>query len=196
MRQDVDDDTRRLGIPAGVLGAALVAAPVAMGLTYVRLPATLAVTGGLLAGLATVLAIVDARSHRLPDRLVAKAYVVTALPPLVGAVLGDIGWTRIAAGMLAAAGTLVAYLLLALARAGGLGLGDVKLSGALGLWLGYLGWQPVLLGPLLAFLLAGTWALLLLLTRRAALRSHVALGPWMVLGAAAATTAHLAGPGI
>jgi leader peptidase (prepilin peptidase)/N-methyltransferase len=65
-----------------------------------------------------------------------------------------------------------------------LGLGDVKLAGLLGAFLGWLGWSQTLLGALSAFVLVGLWSGVLLLTRRVQRTGSVAFGPWMILGAA------------
>nr|KEP24582.1 hypothetical protein DA06_04645 [Georgenia sp. SUBG003] len=59
----------------------------------------------------------------------------------------------------------------------------------LGLWLGWFGWSTVLAGPVLAFVLGGLFACVLLLVRRAGRESAFAFGPWMILGAALATAA-------
>ncbi|MFC7406170.1 prepilin peptidase [Georgenia alba] len=179
--------------PRPVLGVVAVAAAGAAALGLRSEPVAVLVAGALLAGVAVVLALVDARTHRLPDRLVITAYVVTAVPLLVGAAVGSPGLPVVGGAALAGVVTAACFLGLGLARVGGLGLGDVKLSGVLGLWLGLFGWEVAVAGPLTTFVLAGLWALVLVATRRADLRSHVALGPWMVLGTALATSGHLAG---
>ena len=66
----------------------------------------------------------------------------------------------------------------------GLGLGDVKLAGLLGAFLGWAGWPNVFVGTLAAFALNGVVAAVLLLSRRATRKSATAFGPWMVAGAA------------
>ncbi len=75
------------------------------------------------------------------------------------------------------------YLVLALINPSGLGLGDVKLAGLLGAFLGWLGWQQVLLGTLAAFVCSAVVALALLATRRATKKTEFPFGPWMIVGA-------------
>ena len=87
----------------------------------------------------------------------------------------------------------VFYLLLRMLRAGGMGGGDVKLSGVLGVFLGYLGWDAVLTGAVAGFVFGGLFAAALLLARRGGRDTAVAFGPWMLLGAWAAILAGASG---
>jgi leader peptidase (prepilin peptidase)/N-methyltransferase len=151
------------------------------------------VAGGAgLAALGVVLTVIDVRTHRLPDRLVGPGVcwllVTLTLAAVVTGQPGALG--RAVLGGLASA---IGYLLLGLARAGGLGLGDVKLGGLLGLWLGWFGWSAVLAGPVAAFVLGGVFASVLLVAGRAGRKSAFAFGPWMLVGAAVATAGSLAG---
>jgi leader peptidase (prepilin peptidase)/N-methyltransferase len=65
----------------------------------------------------------------------------------------------------------------------GMGYGDVKLAGLLGLYLGWLGWGPVLVGTFTGFLLGGLVGVALLVTRRAGRRTAIPFGPFMLGGA-------------
>ena len=82
-------------------------------------------------------------------------------------------------GLLAGGGIL---LLLALLFSGGMGLGDVKLAGVFGL---YLGWQQTLLALFLGFWLGdlGVAALLLLGKVKLGRKDLVAFGPYLAGGA-------------
>jgi prepilin signal peptidase PulO-like enzyme (type II secretory pathway) len=72
---------------------------------------------------------------------------------------------------------------MALIYPGGMGFGDVKLAGVLGLFLGWLGWAPLMVGAFSAFVLGGLFSIVLLFTRRANRSSGIPFGPWMVAGA-------------
>lgn len=72
---------------------------------------------------------------------------------------------------------------------GGLGDGDVRLAGLIGLALGYWGWALVVLGLSLGFVLGGCFAVLAIATGRASLRSHIPFGPFMLGGALVALVA-------
>jgi leader peptidase (prepilin peptidase)/N-methyltransferase len=144
-----------------------------------------AVAFAVLALACALLVAVDLTEHRIPDRILGPAYpAFFAALTLAAAVSGE--WPRLGRAVLAAAVLCAGYFLLALVSPSGLGLGDVKLSGLLGAFLGWLGWPHVLLGTLAAFVIAGLVAAALVLTRRRSRRSDVAFGPSMVLGAAVA----------
>jgi leader peptidase (prepilin peptidase)/N-methyltransferase len=70
-----------------------------------------------------------------------------------------------------------------------MGMGDVKLAGVLGLFLGWLGWSELLVGAFAAFLLGGVVALALLAARRVTRSSGIPFGPWMLAGAWSAVLA-------
>jgi len=65
----------------------------------------------------------------------------------------------------------------------GMGMGDVKLAGVLGLFLGSLGWGQLAVEAGAAFVLGGLFSVILLITRRAGRKSGIPFGPWMLLGA-------------
>lgn len=74
-------------------------------------------------------------------------------------------------------------LLIYLVSRGGMGLGDVKLSAALGVWLGA---DKMLLCLLVAFLTGGVAGMGLLLTGARKRQETIAFGPFLCLGAAIA----------
>ena len=135
-----------------------------------------------LGALAVALAAIDADVHRLPDALVLPAYPV-ALVLLAAASLGTGDWWALVRAAIAGGGLWLVYLVLALASPGGLGFGDVKLAGVLGLFLGWLGGGRVIEATFLAFVLGGLAGLVLLLARRVTRTSHIAFGPAMLVGA-------------
>ncbi|MSR98259.1 prepilin peptidase [Arthrobacter sp. BL-252-APC-1A] len=146
---------------------------------------------GYFAVLAWKLARTDIQSRRLPDRLVLPAYPAAAVllgsAALVG---GDAG--RLA-GMAGGGFLLLAgYFLLRVLSPSGLGLGDVKLAGVLGLYLGFAGWSHVLAGAAAGFVLGGLWGLGLVLTGKGTGKTRIPFGPFMLAGTALA----LAVPGL
>jgi leader peptidase (prepilin peptidase)/N-methyltransferase len=134
------------------------------------------------AGFSVALAMIDLDTHTLPNKIVLPAYPVAAVLLTVAAlVAGEPG--RLLSALIGAAALFGVYLALALISPGGMGLGDVKLAGVLGLYLGYLGWGPLVVGAFGAFLLGGVFGLILLVSRKVGRRSSIPFGPWMLLAA-------------
>lgn len=130
------------------------------------------------------LSLIDLDVHRLPDLIVLPSYPIVGLLLLVPTwVTGQ--WGALLRAALAGLALYAGYFVLAFVSpgGGGLGMGDVNLAGVLGLLLGWLGWGPAIVSVLAAFVTGGVIALVLLLTRRASRKSHIAFGPSMLLGA-------------
>ncbi|NIJ05295.1 prepilin peptidase [Frigoribacterium faeni] len=135
-----------------------------------------------LAGASVALAIIDVEHHRLPDAIVLPSYAVGLV--LLGASSALSGeWDALLRGVVGMAALFLFYLALALVKPGAMGLGDVKLAGVLGLWLGWLGWGELVVGAFAAFLLGGLFSIVLLATRRAQRTGGIPFGPWMLAGA-------------
>lgn len=141
-----------------------------------------------LAVLGVALATIDLAVQRLPDRLTLPAYPVLVGLLGVAALLAQDGpaLMRALLGGIAMAG---GYLVLAVARPGGIGGGDVKLAGLAGLVLGWWGWPVLAAGAALGFLLAACASLALLAARRITLAGSVAFGPHLLGGALLAVLA-------
>ncbi|MFJ4295866.1 prepilin peptidase [Curtobacterium sp. NPDC089689] len=135
-----------------------------------------------LMAISVALTLIDLETHTLPNRIVLPAAVV--LPVLLGVAAVTVGdWGAILRGLTGCVGLGAVYLCLALAVPGGMGFGDVKLAGVLGFVLAYLGWGPLAVGSFGAFLLGGSFAIVLVLVRRASRGSGIPFGPWMLGGA-------------
>ncbi|MCS5519699.1 prepilin peptidase [Curtobacterium flaccumfaciens] len=128
------------------------------------------------------LTLIDLDTHTLPNRIVLPAYIVLPVLLLAASAVSD-DWGAALRGLIGLVVLGGTYLALALAVPGGMGLGDVKLAGVLGLVLAYLGWGSLAVGSFAAFLLGGTFAVVLLVVRRAGRRSGIPFGPWMLAGA-------------
>ena len=74
------------------------------------------------------------------------------------------------------------YFLLAFVYPAGMGFGDVKLAGVLGMVLAWFGWAELVVGAFLGFLLGGVVGVLLILARRGSRKSMIPFGPYMLLG--------------
>ncbi|MHA7133055.1 prepilin peptidase [Oerskovia turbata] len=170
---------------------ATMAVPGALGLSMaVGAPLALLPATAYLAAVGSALAVIDARTHRLPNALVLPSYPALALLLGAASLLTPDGGALVRA--LAGGLTLYgAYCALALLPSG-LGFGDVKLAGLLGAYLGWHGWAEVVVGTFAAFVLGGAVAVVLLATRRADRRTAIPFGPFMLAGALVGLAA---GPG-
>jgi leader peptidase (prepilin peptidase)/N-methyltransferase len=140
-----------------------------------------------LAGIAVVLALIDLDTHRLPNSVVLPSYAVAAaLLALASWAPGTSSgaWESMPRALIGAAAMFVFYAALMVVYPAGMGFGDVKLAGVLGLYLAWVGWGSLVVGFFAAFLLGGLFSIALLLTRRAGRRTGIPFGPWMLLGTA------------
>jgi len=135
-----------------------------------------------LAAVSVALALIDLDTHRLPDKIVLPAYGVgVVLLGSASVVTADHG--RLLSAGVGLAALWLLYFLMAVLYPGGMGFGDVKLAGVLGLFLGWLGWGPLVVGAFSAFLLGGLFAIVLLVSRRVSRKGGIPFGPWMLIGA-------------
>lgn len=141
----------------------------------------LPVLTGALCAVLVVLAVIDMMTQRLPDAIVLPMYPALGAGLTAAAVLGEISWGQLLAGAACMAG---GYILLWLVCffTGGMGWGDVKLAGILGLALGVAGpWDAVYGALLLPMMLGGLIAVPLLF--KGGGKMEIPFGPFMVAGA-------------
>lgn len=137
----------------------------------------------LLAVAAVLLGVIDLRHRLLPDRIVLPTFVAGGALLLIAAA-ADGDWPALLRAVLGALVLFAVFLVLALISQSGLGMGDVKLAAVLGLFLGWLGWGPVLVGAVAGFIVQAVLALVLLALRRVRRNSELPFGPAMLVGAA------------
>lgn len=183
MRAIAATDSRWLRSPAHVVLAGLGgAAAAALAQSWAEV---LAFT--VLALACSLLVVIDLAALRLPDAIVGPMYPVLTVLLVLAAMIGG-EWGRLGRAGVVGAILLVLYFALAFAQPAGLGLGDVKLAGLLGMFLGWLGWQHALLGTLTAFVLGAIVAMVLLVARRGNRGTEFPFGPCMIAGAAIGAT--------
>jgi leader peptidase (prepilin peptidase)/N-methyltransferase len=135
-----------------------------------------------LAVCSTPLVVIDFEHHRLPNRLVLVAAVGAAGFGVLAAAVRD-EWSALLHGVEGAGAVLVVLFLLMFLAPRSFGYGDVKFGGLLGGYLGWFGWLHVYYGIFAGFLLGALVGLALMATRRASLKTAMAFGPMLVLGA-------------
>ena len=134
----------------------------------------------------------DLRTRRIPTAIVNPATAVGA------ATLAGTAWRsgaplRLGTAAATAAGAYAAFAVLHALNPEGLGYGDVRLSGLLGLFLGWLG-PAAMLTAALAGALGAAAAALVLLARRRGPGATLPFGPFLAGGAAAVVLLHAESP--
>jgi leader peptidase (prepilin peptidase) / N-methyltransferase len=136
-----------------------------------------------LAAIGVALTMIDLDHQRLPDVLTLPSYPVMIVLLGIGAVLDHVGHTPFVRALLAGAALYAFYEVLAFIQPRGMGGGDVKLSGVLGLALGWFGWGALVIGAFAAFLVGGVVSLGLVLFAGAGRKTKIPFGPFMIAGA-------------
>jgi leader peptidase (prepilin peptidase)/N-methyltransferase len=137
-------------------------------------------TYGVLVGAGMWLALLDIDTHLLPRRIVYRTIAV-AMPLLVLSAFFDNTGSVI--GMfIGGIGMWLMLRVLEVLSRGDLGGGDVGLGGLLGLYLGWVSYEAILVGLIAAFFVGGLFAVALLVTRKANRNTHFAFGPFLIVG--------------
>src|SRR5690606_32842807 len=98
-----------------------------------------------LACVSVALAFIDIDTHRLPDSLVLPSFaIVSAL--LIADSIATGEWASLTRSLIGGAILGGFYLVMWLAYPAGLGFGDVKTAGLMGVALGYFGWPALAVG--------------------------------------------------
>jgi len=119
--------------------------------------------------------------RRLPDKIVLPSYVVALVLLLLPAV-AEGRWDAYLRAALTGVGLFAFYFLLALIYPAGMGFGDVKLSGVLGIYLGWYSWGLAILATFVAFLLGAVVGVAVMVRTKEGRRTKVPFGPFMLLG--------------
>jgi leader peptidase (prepilin peptidase)/N-methyltransferase len=140
-------------------------------------------------GVGVWLSAVDLRLRILPNRVVVPATAIGLVLLLAAAVIDDAPSAQgdvaghalrvVLGGFL----LFVVFLALALISPRGLGMGDVKFAGFVGIYLAFDGWRTLLLGAAAGFVGAAIVGLVLLVLRRTTLGASIPFGPMMFCGA-------------
>lgn len=139
----------------------------------------------LLALVGVWLAVIDLRTHRLPNRIVLPTLGALIMLVVLEALL-TMDPDRMLRALLGGLALGAFYALMHLGSKQGMGGGDVKLAAVIGVILAWHGWWTLLLGAAAAFVLGALYAIVLMALRRAQRTTRIAFGPWMILGAALA----------
>lgn len=134
------------------------------------------------AAISIALTMIDLDTRRLPNAIVLPSYIVAAVLLTLACALGE-EWSALLRAAIGGVALYAFYFLLRLVRPGGMGGGDVKLAGVVGIYLGWLGWGALVVGAFAAFVLGGIFGIALIVAKKAVRKSSVPFGPWMLAGA-------------
>ncbi|MFA1545085.1 prepilin peptidase [Actinomadura chokoriensis] len=137
-----------------------------------------------LAAAGTLLGFIDVEVKRLPDRFTLPSYGIVAALLAAAAPFTDDGPRRFGHALIGMAVLFVLYFAQAFVAPSGIGLGDVKLSGVLGLCLGWFGQDAWIIGLLATYLSGGLVAIGIMIVRRSR-KGEFPFGPYMLAGALA-----------
>jgi leader peptidase (prepilin peptidase) / N-methyltransferase len=134
-----------------------------------------------LAAIGVSLTMIDLDLMRLPDALTLPSYpvglILLAIPALVGH--APHAYLRALAGM---AALFVFYGLAWFVYPAGMGRGDVKLAGVVGLYLAWLGWGELLVGAFAAFAVGAVVSIGIVAFKDGGRKTRIPFGPFMLLG--------------
>lgn len=162
-----------------ITAAAFVAMAVRFGADP-ALPAFLVLAAALVA-----ISAIDLEHFIVPNRIVYPALFLIA-PLLVAAAAADGVWASLGRAALGGALAWGALLIIHLISPRGMGFGDVRLAGLIGVPLGWLGLGHVPVGLFLAFASASVVGIALILVGAKGRKDKVPFGPFLALGAFAA----------
>lgn len=135
-----------------------------------------------LAAISVVLGLIDLDTRRLPNVVVLPSYLVGGFLFLIPSIAeGD--WSKYLAAWLGALGLFMVYFAMAWVYPAGMGFGDVKLAGLLGLYLGWLGWGVLMAGTFFGFLSGALVGVGLMVFGSAGRKTRIPFGPFMLIGA-------------
>lgn len=126
------------------------------------------------------LTMIDLAHNRLPNSLTFPFFIFTSLVTVSAFIFQQISLTDLRRVFSICLLNLAFYSLLRLLSKGGMGLGDVKLAPTLGLVCGYYSLSFFIISSYITFLLAGLVASLLLITKKAKMKTALAFGPYML----------------
>lgn len=125
-----------------------------------------------------LLTVTDLDTKLIPNRMLGPATLTGAVLLVAGHFLDPVAGNLIDAAIGAAAYFGVMFVLALIVR-GGLGFGDVKLAFLIGMFTGYLGLGFVVVAGFGSFLIGGTVAGYLLITRKRGRKDAIPFGPFM-----------------
>lgn len=151
-----------------------------------RLGADVALLAYVVLGLALVaIAAVDLERQIIPNRIVYPTLGLM-VPLLVIASAADDKWGALADAAIGGAGAFAAFFAVHVAVPRGMGFGDVRLAGVVGVATGWLGFGPLFVAFLASFVLGAAVGLVAMAVSGAGRKTRIPFGPFLAAGAVVA----------
>lgn len=128
------------------------------------------------------LSAIDFDTKTLPTRLVYFTLVVGAIIFVIAGFVLD-QRSRIITAFASAAAVALVFFIIWFIAPNGMGFGDVRFSGTLALFLGWLGYRYVFIGVTLAFILGALIGVAMMMFGRAGRKTALPFGPFLAIGA-------------
>lgn len=126
--------------------------------------------------------VIDLDHFIIPNRVIYPTLFITA-PLLLAAAALEGDWRPAEHAAIGGVAGFVAFFIVHLVSPRGMGFGDVRLAGVIGMMLGWLGLGFVALALFLSFLFASVIGIGLMVTRLRSRKDAVPFGPFMAAGA-------------
>ena len=136
----------------------------------------------IFAAAGVALTMIDVDVQRLPNSIVLPLYPILVLALAIAA-LTQHHPNALLRAVIGLAALYAFYYAMAFAYPAGMGFGDVKLAGPIGLMLAYLSYRALIIGAFAAFLLGGLYGVAVIALSRGSRKSRIPFGPFMILGA-------------
>jgi leader peptidase (prepilin peptidase) / N-methyltransferase len=134
-----------------------------------------------LAAVSIALGAIDLDTYRLPFWIVVPSWWVAGV--LLGGaalLLGHPG--AVVRMLLGGLGLWALYRLLHLVYPAGMGYGDVRLAGLIGMYLAWVDWGALVVGAFAGVLVGGLGGIAVLIAQRSGLKTQIPYGPYMLVG--------------
>ena len=132
--------------------------------------------------LSVALSVIDFRELRLPNKYVYPAYGVVTFGLLLPAAI-DNRWDSLFQAVVCALVGLAIFMIMHVVYPAGMGMGDVKLAGIIGLITGWVSIATSIVALMVAFFLSAIVSVVLLVSRKATMKTALPFGPFMLGGA-------------
>lgn len=128
------------------------------------------------------ISMIDLEHYIVPNRIIYPT-LFASVPLLVGAAAGAGDWTALRRAVLGGLVAFVVFFLIHFISPRGMGFGDVRLAGVIGVYLGWLGYHHLFVGLFLSMVLGSVVGLILIAAGLRNRKQAVPFAPFMAAGA-------------